>query len=308
MTVGPRFGLGMLRTADGALVAAAERGGAGHALADLLGPQAPATIAELVAAGDRWLDPIAEALEDGEAPTIAGTWAAPLMPPKLVCIGANYNAHNAEMLGELEQPFPYSFLKPPTTTVVGDGAHVPFPGYAERLDYEAELAVVVGPGGDVFGYAPFNDLSVRDWVPGPTILGMDWVMLKAFDGSAPFGPTITPARFVPDPQALSVRSWVNGEPRQDASTDDMTFPVARLVAHLRDVMTLEPGDVIATGTPAGVGAGFSPPRFLQAGDEVVVEVEGLGRLTTHIAPPDGATRGESRWVIGSTSTSPTSTR
>jgi 2,4-didehydro-3-deoxy-L-rhamnonate hydrolase len=112
---------------------------------------------------------------------------------------------------------------------------------------------------------------------------MDWVMLKGFDGSAPLGPAVTPARFVADPQALAIRSWVNGELRQDSSTSDMTFSVAELVAHLCSVMTLEPGDVIATGTPAGVGAGFSPPRFLAPGDEVTVEIEGLGRLITRIA-------------------------
>ncbi len=287
----PAFRLAAVRR-DGTEVVAVERDGALMALDALVGGDAPATLRELIAGGPRWLDAIGDALTRS-APALNGvTRAPPLIPRKLICIGANYNAHNAEMLGMLQQPFPYSFLKPPSTTVVADGATVQFPGYAEKLDYEAELAVVIGAKGEVFGYAPMNDLSVRDWVPGPTVLGMDWVMLKGFDGSAPLGPAITPARFVDDPQALTIRSWVNGELRQDSSTSDMTFPVDALVAHLRSVMTLEPGDVIATGTPAGVGAGYSPPRFLAPGDVVTVEIEGLGRLTTRIGARHHNSRGE----------------
>jgi 2-keto-4-pentenoate hydratase/2-oxohepta-3-ene-1,7-dioic acid hydratase in catechol pathway len=269
-----------------------EHAGARTRLSTLLGDGAPGSLLELTGQGGDVLDAIAAALDDVAVGDADGTpWLAPLVPRKLVCIGANYDAHNAEMLGEIEQDMPYAFLKPPTTTIVADGATVAHPSFAEHLDYEAELAVVMGAGGQIFGYAPLNDLSVRDWVPPTTKLGIDWLLSKGFDGSAPFGPTITPARFVGDVQDLAVRCEVNGEIRQDSSTSDMTFGVEAVVAHVRTVMTLEPGDVIATGTPAGVGAGADPPRFLQPGDVVVVEVDGLGRLTTHIGPRNSRRQG-----------------
>jgi 2-keto-4-pentenoate hydratase/2-oxohepta-3-ene-1,7-dioic acid hydratase in catechol pathway/ketosteroid isomerase-like protein len=247
-------------------------------------PGAPADLRDVIADWPRWRARAA-AVAAGELSLAEEDlrFRAPLVPAKLVCVGANYDAHNREMLGELEQPFPYTFLKPPTTTVVPTGAAVPYPRYASKLDYEAELAVVLGAGGEVFGYTLCNDLSVRDWVPAPNVLGIDWVAAKGFDGSAPLGPWITPAEFVADPQDLGIRLWVNGELRQDARTSDMVFGVREVLAHLRRVMTLEPGDVVATGTPPGVGMGSRPPRFLAPGDVVRMEIEGLGTLETGIA-------------------------
>lgn len=128
-----------------------------------------------------------------------------------------------------------------------------------------------------------NDISARDWIAEAPSVGIDWVMQKAFDGFAPMGPLITPAEFVPDPQRLSIRLTVNGERKQDSTTANMLFSVQEIVEHLASIMTLEPGDVIATGTPAGVGYGRKPPEALKSGDTMIVEIEGLGRLETPVA-------------------------
>jgi 2-keto-4-pentenoate hydratase/2-oxohepta-3-ene-1,7-dioic acid hydratase in catechol pathway len=172
------------------------------------------------------------------------------------------------------------------------------PDHAEKIDYEAELAVVIGrrayriDAGDVFdcvfGYSVLNDISARDWVAEASPLGPNWTMAKGFNESAPMGPWITPAKFVPDPQALDIELSVNGAVKQSSNTSEMIFTVAQVIEHLAGVMALEPGDVIATGTPAGVGAGRQPPEFLQPGDAIRVEVEGLGVLETWIAGGDGS--------------------
>jgi hypothetical protein len=125
------------------------------------------------------------------------------------------------------------------------------------------------------------------------VLGLDWVMSKGFDASAPMGPLITPAAFAGDPDDLAIRLWVNDALRQDARTAGMVFDVATVISHLSTVMTLEPGDVIATGTPAGVGMGRTPPSYLRAGDIVRAEVEGLGTLTTPITSPVSPTTSDS---------------
>jgi 2-keto-4-pentenoate hydratase/2-oxohepta-3-ene-1,7-dioic acid hydratase in catechol pathway len=229
-------------------------------------------------------------------------WLPPLLyPRKLICIGTNYSDHVAEMSARLggalpstpDKPaFPYSFLKPPTTTLVGDGATIQLPRYAELVDWEAELAVVIGARAHgtrgeaalaaVAGYSVCNDVSVRDWVSKPAPVGIDWVMAKAFDASMPLGPYITPAEFVPDPQGLRIVLTVNGAVKQDSNTAHMIHGMREIVEHLAAVMTLEPGDVIATGTPAGVGFARQPPERLQPGDTMVAEIEGLGRLVTHV--------------------------
>jgi 2-keto-4-pentenoate hydratase/2-oxohepta-3-ene-1,7-dioic acid hydratase in catechol pathway/phytoene dehydrogenase-like protein len=261
-----------------------------------------------IAGRDGWEAALVQALASPAGGTLDPAelvWAPPLMPNKLICIGANYGAHNDEMLGEISSPFPYAFLKPPTTALIGHATPAPLPAHAEKIDYEVELAVVVGRLSRhvtraealdaVFGYAVLNDLSARDWVPAPTFLGLDWVMLKGFDASAPMGPWITPAQFAGDPDDLAIKLSVNGELRQDSRTSDMVFDVAGLIVHLSSVMTLEPGDVIATGTPAGVGFGRTPPSYLEVGDVVRAEIEGLGVLETPIAAalrtPEHATKG-----------------
>jgi acylpyruvate hydrolase len=220
-------------------------------------------------------------------------WLPPLMyPRKLICLGANYNDHNAEMDNVKPPKFPYCFLKPPTTTLVGSGETVLLPEYAKMIDWEVELAVVIGQRvrhvrgeaamASIAGYSILNDISARDWVPKEehSYFGLDWVMAKDFDGAAPMGPFITPAEFVQDPQALTLTLTVNGQLKQHANTASMVFSIQEIIEHLTTIMTLEPGDVIATGTPSGVGYGRKPPEFLRSGDRMVAEIEGLGRLET----------------------------
>jgi 2,4-didehydro-3-deoxy-L-rhamnonate hydrolase len=220
-------------------------------------------------------------------------WLPPLMyPNKLICLGANYNDHNAEMDNVQPPKFPYCFLKPPTTTLVGSGETVLLPEYAKMIDWEVELAVVIGQRvrhvrgeaamASIAGYSILNDISARDWVSKEehSYFGIDWIMAKDFDGSAPMGPFITPAEFVPDPQALTLTLTVNGQVKQHANTASMVFSIQEIIEHLTSIMTLEPGDVIATGTPSGVGYGRKPPEFLRPGDCMVAGIEGLGRLET----------------------------
>lgn len=212
---------------------------------------------------------------------------APLAPGTLLGIGLNYRDHAAETGAPLpERPLLFAKL---ASSVTGPAGEVVRPSYTEELDYEGELAVVIGrtardvPAGRaleyVFGYAVMNDISARDRQRTEP----QWIRAKGGDGFAPFGPWITTADEVPDPQALSIRTWVNGELRQDGSTADMVFPVAELIAFCSASFTLRPGDVITTGTPAGVGVARKPPAFLRPGDRVRVEIAGLGALEHAIA-------------------------
>lgn len=224
---------------------------------------------------------------------------APLAAPgKIVCIGANYHDHVAEMaksagMAPPARPaYPYSFCKPVNNTVRGSGDPVAVPKRSKMLDWEAELAVVIGKRcvdvatedalSVVAGYMNFNDLSARDWLALRSPVGIDWVQHKAFDGFAPFGPYLVPAQFIADPQNIPLRLDVNGVTKQNSNTAQMIFGVADIIAHLTSVMTLYPGDMIATGTPDGVGHGAKPPQYLHAGDVVEVEIGPLGKLVTPI--------------------------
>jgi 2-keto-4-pentenoate hydratase/2-oxohepta-3-ene-1,7-dioic acid hydratase in catechol pathway len=214
-------------------------------------------------------------------------------PRKVVCAGANYFAHLAEMNVPRPDPVgaPYFFLKPPTTTVIGPDDPIVLPDRPDRrIDWEAELGVVIGRRGrdlderdvraHIAGYTIVNDVSARerlgrtDAVAPP--FGFDWTSAKAEDTFCPTGPGVTPAWFVDDPQDLRITLSVNGVVKQDSSTADMMNSAFAVVAAASRIMTLEPGDIVATGSPAGVGA----PRgeFLQPGDDVVIEIEELGRL------------------------------
>jgi 2-keto-4-pentenoate hydratase/2-oxohepta-3-ene-1,7-dioic acid hydratase in catechol pathway len=229
---------------------------------------------------------------------------APLRyPRKVICAGVNYRRHVAEM--GIEPPpadwEPFFFLKPPTTTVVGPFDDVPIDGpQTALLDWEAELAAVIGVGGrdvpreralaHVAGYCVSNDITARGYhrrasVPAPPFR-YDWFASKARDGSLPLGPGLTPAWLVPDPQDLRIRLWVNDELQQDASTADMICDVPALVAAASRTVTLEPGDVITTGTPAGVGAGRG--LCLRPGDVIRTEIEHLGVLVNRIVATDSA--------------------
>jgi 2-keto-4-pentenoate hydratase/2-oxohepta-3-ene-1,7-dioic acid hydratase in catechol pathway len=225
-------------------------------------------------------------------------------PRKVVCAGVNYRRHIAEMGGEVPGAGwkPYFFLKTPTTTVIGpqDPIIVRSPETA-RYDWEAELAVVIGIGGrdiaprdalaHVAGYCVANDVTARghhkrEIVPAEPF-AYDWFAAKSVDGSLPLGPGITPAFQVPDPQDLRVRLWVNGELQQEESTSDMICTVAELISAASEVVTLEPGDVIPTGTPAGVGAGRG--LYLRPGDIVRTTIDGLGTLDNPVTDPSGRT-------------------
>jgi 2-keto-4-pentenoate hydratase/2-oxohepta-3-ene-1,7-dioic acid hydratase in catechol pathway len=213
-------------------------------------------------------------------------------PNKIICIGLNYQSHVAEakdVKGAPDEasPVPILFAKF-QTALVGDGANVVIPDGSEKLDWEAELAVVIGKRASrvsidsalehVGGYAPFNDVSARDL----QLATPQWTTGKAFDTSGPFGPSLVTADEIPDPQALRICARLNGETMQDASTAQMIFSVARLIEFISTYITLVAGDIIATGTPAGVGVGRKPPVFMAPGDVIEVEIEKLGVLRNTI--------------------------
>ena len=224
-----------------------------------------------------------------------------LRPGKVLAVAANYQEHVTESGSkprDVVTASPRLFLKP-DTSVVGDEAEVELAAITTQFDWEAELAVVIGRTARevavtdaldvVFGYATSNDLSARSLAldaprDGEVWTGFfDWLEGKWLDGSAPIGPYLVTADDVPDPQRLAVTLTLNGETRQSGSTADMIHSVAELVAFSSRLMTLNPGDVILTGTPAGVGA--TTGTFLKPGDVLVTEVEGLGALTTRIVAP-----------------------
>ena len=207
-------------------------------------------------------------------------------PGKIICVGLNYRDH-AKETGKPIPEEPVLFAKF-ANSVVPDGAEVPIPEVTREVDWEAELGVVIGRTArrvsasdaldHVAGYTCMNDLSARDLQRR----GGQWTRGKAIDGFLPMGPHLVTADEVADPQGLRISCSVNGDVVQDSSTAEMVFGVAELVSILSQTITLEPGDCIATGTPPGVGMAMSPPRFLGPGDDVVVEIQGVGRLETRM--------------------------
>jgi 2-keto-4-pentenoate hydratase/2-oxohepta-3-ene-1,7-dioic acid hydratase in catechol pathway len=224
-----------------------------------------------------------------------------LYPGNIYCAGANYTDHMAEMaraqgkepgptmkdLGEK----PWHFVKTSRSSVVGPGAKVRLPAYSQKVDWEVELAAVIGRTakdvsadkalGCVAGYTIANDLSARDAMkrdknPPASPFHYDWVSQKCFDGSCPLGPWIVPAGDIADPHQLGIRLWVNGELMQDSHTSKLIFDTAEQIAMLSSRVTLHPGDLVLTGTPAGVGMGRG--RFLKAGDTVKLWIESIGEL------------------------------
>jgi 2-keto-4-pentenoate hydratase/2-oxohepta-3-ene-1,7-dioic acid hydratase in catechol pathway len=212
--------------------------------------------------------------------------ALPLEVGKIVCVGLNYRDHAEEQ--SIEPPDrPLLFAKWPNA-LVGPGDPIVIPGFATQVDYEAELGVVIGRRARglqpeealdaVAGYVCVNDVSARDL----QFQDGQWTRAKSLDTFCPVGPLLVPAEEIPDPQSLRIRCLVNGEALQDSSTSHMIFSVGELVAYASRGITLEPGDLIATGTPAGVGFTRTPPVFLRPGDEVTVEIEGIGALTNPV--------------------------
>jgi acylpyruvate hydrolase len=206
------------------------------------------------------------------------TLLAPVPAPRAIFgIGLNYADHVAEMGGQTPER-PLVFMKLPSSAAA-PGAPVRCPAVVRRLDYEGELAVVIGAGGQVAGYAVADDVSARD------LQGREpqWTRAKGADGFCPYGPWITTADEVPDPHDLWLRTWVNSELRQDSSTSNLIFKIPELVAFIGETCTLHPGDLILTGTPSGVGMGLDPPSFLASGDVVRIEIERLGAIEHGIA-------------------------
>ena len=215
------------------------------------------------------------------------TFAAPIpRPPKLICIGLNYRDHAAE--AKLPIPdVPTMFAKFPTAAI-GPGQPIVLPKNSTKPDYEAEFAIVIGRRGRhvaekdwrdyVYGYTIVNDVSARDFQMATS----QWMIGKTFDTFAPFGPAIVTADEIADPHNLRITLAINGETLQDSTTANLIFKLPRLIAYLSSVFTLEPGDIIATGTPAGVGFARKPPRWLKPGDEVRIRIEGLGELVNPV--------------------------
>jgi 2-keto-4-pentenoate hydratase/2-oxohepta-3-ene-1,7-dioic acid hydratase in catechol pathway len=284
---------GMIRHEIGALardgavldLAAVEPALRGETMADLAGAE-PAMLARL-----RDLAP--------GAPKVAGAkLCAPVRPPKNVfCVGKNYHEHAKEFAGsgfdggakDVVPPFPVVFSKP-HTAIVAQGE--PILGDLDPtggLDYEGELAIVIGHGGrgiakadalrHVFGYTIVNDVTARHLQKRHS----QWILGKGLDSFCPMGPAILTADEVPDPTKLVLTTWVNGEQRQQAPVSDLIFDIPTLIEAISAAITLEPGDVIATGTPAGVGIGFDPPRFLRKGDVIRIEITGIGVLENAVA-------------------------
>lgn len=209
-------------------------------------------------------------------------------PEKVLCIGLNYRDHAAETNHALPET-PTIFAKY-ANTLIGSGESIRLPDNTSQVDYEAELAFIIGRRAKnvapedaldyVAGYAAFNDVSARDF----QLRTSQWTLGKSFDTFAPLGPFLVTKEDVPDPHALRIRLSIGGEVLQDSNTANLVFRIPELLSHISSVMTLEPGDVIATGTPAGVGFTRKPPRYLHAGETVRVEIDGLGVLENRVQP------------------------
>ena len=253
------------------------------------GLQAPESMMDVVNAGPGSLEQLQKIVASSQKriPENDIRYAPPLTnPQKIICVGANYRKHAEESNLPIPE-YPIYFSKF-SNSLAGHGEEVEIPSFIEQGDYEVELVVVIGkqvkkvtPADAldyVFGYATGNDLSVREL----QFRSNQWLYGKALDGFAPLGPYLVTADEVGDPQNLNLQCSVNGELRQNSNTGDMIFSVAEIISDLSQIMTLEPGDVIYTGTPEGVILGMEQKNWLKAGDEITCEIEGLGRLVNNL--------------------------
>jgi len=207
-------------------------------------------------------------------------------PGKIICIGLNYSDHAAET-GQAIPKFPVVFSKY-SNTVIANGENIVLPSVSNEVDYEAELGFVIGKTAKyvkaadaldyVAGYLPINDVSARDYQNRTS----QWTMGKTFDTFAPMGPALTTSDEIPNPGNLKISLTINGETLQNSNTNKLIFGIPQLIEALSEVMTLEPGDVVSTGTPPGVGVARNPKRFIKAGDVVNVTIEGLGTLSNPV--------------------------
>jgi 2-keto-4-pentenoate hydratase/2-oxohepta-3-ene-1,7-dioic acid hydratase in catechol pathway len=251
----------------------------------------------LLAAGDSGLMAVQTLIDSGlhRLPLAGTTLLSPIpRPGKFLGIGLNYADHINET-GRERPEYPTFFTKQ-STCVIGDGAAIVCPIVSDKVDYEGELAFVIGQRcrhvsieqapNMIAGYTICNDVTVRDWQQrSPT-----WTLGKSFDSHGPLGPWLVTADEIADPHNLSIKTWVDEQLRQDANTGDMLFNCFEMVAYLSQVMTLEPGDVITTGTPSGVGVKMSPRGYLKPGQTVKIAIEGLGVLSNPVVA-ENATSG-----------------
>jgi 2-keto-4-pentenoate hydratase/2-oxohepta-3-ene-1,7-dioic acid hydratase in catechol pathway len=248
--------------------------------------QLPENIESFIAAGENALQTAENLLQKIKSEQLTAlneaTLLAPLaQPPKIICLGLNYRDHAKETAATLPKE-PIIFMKP-RTAIIGPNEKIN-KSFVRELDYEGELAIIIGAKCKnvpisqakdyVFGYTVFNDVSAREIQFGDK----QWTRGKSFDTFAPIGPCITTKAQLEDTSTLRIRTWVNNELRQDGSTRNMVFKVEEIVHQLSQVMTLEPCDIIATGTPAGVAMAMKQPKWLKNGDVVRIEIEGIGIL------------------------------
>lgn len=250
--------------------------------------QLPATVRQLLEGGPALLQAAAEAARRPGAFKYVGKevkfLAAVHDPRKIVCVGLNYKDHAAESGSPIPRD-PVLFSKY-NTALIGHGENIVLPAVSQKVDFEAELVIVIGKRGRnvpaaagldyVAGYTCGHDVSARDWQLEKD--GKQWMAGKTFDTFAPVGPVIVTADEVPDPHKLRIQLRLNGQTMQDSSTSQLIFSVGHIVAYLSQIVTIEPGDLIFTGTPPGVGVARKPPVFLKNGDVCEVEIEGLGIL------------------------------
>lgn len=264
---------------------------AGDEIADLSGlAGAPVSLFDLLQAGGDAVASVKPLLEKAPRLPLSGVKLLPVIPRpgKIICLGLNYAEHAAE--GGREKPDYPNFFMRSATTLIGHGAAIPRPRVSEQLDFEAELAAIIGRRvprhvakadalSYVAGYACFNDVSVRDYQRRTP----QWTIGKNFDGTGPFGPAFVTADELPQgATGLKIESRLNGKIMQSANTRDMIFPVDETIMLLSECMTLEPGDVLVMGTPAGVGFARTPPVWMKAGDTIEVEIEGVGLLSNPV--------------------------
>ena len=256
-------------------------------------PELPREMVAFLEAGPEALAAANAALAAGPRLALADVrLEAPIArPPKFLAVGLNYADHVAE--SGMETPEHPTIFNKQSTCVTGPTDPVEVPRASHVVDYEGELGFVIGrrcrhvsrdDAADVIaGYLVVNDVSVRDWqLRVPT-----WTMGKSFDTHGPIGPWIVTSDELRDPHQLRLRTWVNGELRQESNTKELIFDCFTLVEHLTTAFTLEPGDVIATGTPSGVGIGMKPPRLLQGGDVVRIEIDGIGAIENPLVAEEG---------------------
>lgn len=210
-------------------------------------------------------------------------------PGKIICVGMNYREHVKEQDGRFPEK-PVLFAKA-TSCMIKDGENIVYPPEVAELDYEVELAVIIGKtmknisednvGDYIYGYTIMNDITAR------TIQKNEhqWYRAKSFDTFGPLGPAIVDKEKIPDPQNVNLKSYVNGELRQDSNTSDMIFGVFQLISYISRSITLEPGDLISTGTPSGVGIFMKEKKLLKPGDEIICEIKTIGKLCNRVVAP-----------------------